>query len=105
MLPVDLQEARRIQSELARREEEVAGRAQRRMEADMLRDEYDNNQSFANYVNNLLNERRSSDVRQEDETKKQGRSQKDDGQKADAKEAEDEIDWAALGKGRHAKKA
>ena len=55
------------------------------MEADMLRDEYDNNKSFANFVNNLINERRSSDVRQEDETKKQGRSQKDDGQKADAK--------------------
>lgn len=27
------------------------------------------------------------------------------GEDADAKEAEDEIDWAALGKGRHAKKA
>ena len=53
----------------------------------MLRDRYDDDQSFRNYVNNLINpERRSSDVRQEDETKKQGRSQKDDGQKADAKE-------------------
>ena len=50
----------------------------------MLRDRYDDDQSFANYVNNLFNERRPSDVRQEDETQKQGRSQKDDGQKADA---------------------
>ena len=84
---VDTNELRRQQRQQQEREQEGARGALRRMEADMLRDRYDDDQSFRNYVNNLINpERRSSDVRQEDETKKQGRSQKDDGQKADAKE-------------------